>query len=86
MEYQIKLFKLFIPDDENLNAEPIYYYSFNHFIIDKIEGRKEVLESKKQIIFHGRALNDGSSCGKVIEIGKELINLILSHKKSFNIC
>ena len=84
-EYQVNLEKLFYPDNENLNANPIYDYSFKHFIIDKISGRKEDLSSKKHLVFYGSALNnkpcklqlafvldDGSSFGKVIEIGTDL--------------
>lgn len=84
-EYQINLDKLFYTDEENLNAEPKYDYSFKHSILDKIEGRKADLSSKRQVVFNGRALNgkpckfqialvmdDGSSFGKVIEIGTDL--------------
>ena len=90
-EYQMNIEKLFIPDNENLNAKPIYDYSFKHFIIDKIKGRKGDLSSKSTIIFYGRALNnkscklqiafvmeDGSSFGKVIEVGTELKEYKLS--------
>ena len=84
-EYQIQLDKLFFPDNENLKAEPIYDYSFKHFILDKIEGRKSDLSLKKRLVFKGRALNnkscklqiafvldDGSSYGKTIDIGTNL--------------
>ena len=36
-EYQINIDKLFVADNENLNATPMYDYSFKHFIIDKIK-------------------------------------------------
>ncbi|WP_299527177.1 hypothetical protein [uncultured Lutibacter sp.] len=84
-EYQVNIEKLFVQDNENLNAKPIYDYSFKHFIIDKIEGRKSDVTSKENLVFYGNALNnkpcklliafvmnDGSSFGKVIEIGTEL--------------
>lgn len=90
-EYQLNIEKLFVQDNENLNAEPIYDYSFKHFILDKIEGRKTDLSSKENLIFYGRALNnkpcklqiafvmnDGSSFGKIIEIGTELKEYKLS--------
>jgi hypothetical protein len=80
-EYQINLDKIYHPDNENLNAEPIHDYSFKHFILDRIKGKHSALASKKNIVFHGRALNekpcklqialvmnDGSSYGKVVEI------------------
>lgn len=83
-EYQMNLEKLFEADVENLNAKPIYDYSFKHFILDKIEGRKNDLSLMKNLIFTGRSLNDkpcklqiafvmndGSSFGKLIQIGTE---------------
>ena len=83
-EYQMNIEKLFVVDEENLNSEPIYEYTFKHFVMDRIEGRREDLSSKEYIIFKGRALNDkpcklqialvmddGSSFGNVIEIGTE---------------
>lgn len=90
-EYQINIEKLFVPDNENLNAEPIYDYSFKHFIIDKINGRRSDLSTKENIIFYGRSLNnkpcklqiafvldDGSSYGGVIEMGVEFRDYKLS--------
>lgn len=84
-EYQINLETIFQIDAENLNAIPVYDYSFKHFILDFIAHKVESLKSKKQIIFKGRALNDkpcklqialvmnnGSSFGKVVELGTEL--------------
>jgi hypothetical protein len=86
-EYQMNLEKLFEPDIENLNTKPIYDYSFKHFILDKIQGRKNDLSSMKNIIFKGRSLNNkpcklqiafvlnnGSSYGNMIEIGTESID------------
>ncbi|MDP3944386.1 MAG: hypothetical protein Q8Q51_00675 [Lutibacter sp.] len=83
-EYQMNLEKLFEVDVENLNAKPIYDYSFKHFVLDKIEGRKNDLSSMKNFIYKGRSLNDkpcklqiafvmndGSSFGNIIEIGTE---------------
>ena len=52
------LITLFVPDNENLNAEPIYDYTFKHYILDAIEGRKSDLDAKKFIVFKGRALRD----------------------------
>lgn len=92
-EYQMNIEKLFVPDNENLNAEPVYDYSFKHFIIDKIKGRKADLSSKEHIVFIGRALNqkscklqiafvldDGSSYGNIIEVGTELKDYKLAIK------
>jgi hypothetical protein len=84
-EYQMNIGKLFELDNENLNAKPIYDYSFKHFIIDKIEGRRKDLSSMQQLVFKGRALNDkpcklqiafvmdnGAAYGNTIVIGKEV--------------
>jgi len=84
-EYQMNIEKLYEPDNENLLAEPIYDYSFKHFIMDKIEGRKNDLSSMKQLVFKGRSLNgkpckiqiafvmdDGATYGSILEIGNEL--------------
>ena len=84
-EYQMNLEKLFYPDNENLNAEPIYDYTFKHFVVDEMKANADNVSSKKNIVFKGRALNnkpcklqialvmnDGSAFGKVIEIGTEL--------------
>jgi len=83
-EYQMNIDKLFVPDQENLNATPIYDYSFKHFIIDKVTTRSEDLVSKKTLVFKGRSLNnkpcklqiafvldDGSAYGKVLIIGTD---------------
>ncbi|MDU8885114.1 hypothetical protein RXV94_03005 [Yeosuana sp. MJ-SS3] len=84
-EYRMNIEKLFVADNENLNTKPIYDYSFKHFIIDKIKGRRSDLSTKQEIVFHGRSLNekpcklqialvldDGASYGSVIEIGTEI--------------
>ncbi|HNQ26648.1 MAG TPA: hypothetical protein PKL92_01890 [Aquaticitalea sp.] len=83
-EYLMNIEKLFVVDEENRDAAPIYDYSFKHFILDKIQGRAEDLKTKDAIVFYGRALNgkpcklqiacvldDGTAYGKVIEIGTE---------------
>jgi hypothetical protein len=89
-EYQMNLDKLFIPDQEDLNAKPIYDYSFKHFIIDKIKSRRQDLLSKKTLVFKGRSLNnkpcklqiafvldDGSAFGKVIELGNNTNDYVI---------
>ncbi len=92
-EYQLNIEKLFVPNSENLNSEPIYDYSFKHFILDKIRGRESELLSKENIVFYGRALNDkpcklqiafvmndGSSFGGVVEVGTDLTNYKIAIK------
>ncbi|MGJ5643256.1 cellulase family glycosylhydrolase [Formosa sp. S-31] len=83
-EVQIPLKTIYQPDNENLNAEPIYDYSFKHFILDRIAGRESDLASKTQIIIKGHSLNNkpctiqlalvthtGASFGKTITLQPE---------------
>lgn len=94
VECRMNINNLFVQDNENLNAEPIYDYSFKHFIIDKIKGREFDLSSKENIVFYGSSLNnkpcklqiafvmnDGTSYGEIIEIGTELKDYKLPVKK-----
>ncbi len=80
-EYQIPVEKLFVQDNENLNAQPIYDYSFKQFILDKIKGRKSDLANKSELVLKGRSLNenptplqiafvldDGSSYGATLNL------------------
>ncbi|NJB71948.1 hypothetical protein GGR42_002410 [Saonia flava] len=80
-EYEMNIEQLFIPDNENLNAQPIYDYSFKHFVINELKANKENLDNKKHLVLHGKSLNnkacklqiamvltDGSAHGKTIEI------------------
>ncbi|MBS9524761.1 hypothetical protein KI659_12145 [Litoribacter alkaliphilus] len=84
-EYQMPIEQLFVEDPENLNAEPIYDYSFKHFILDAIKGRKNDLSSKNRLVLKGRSLeekplnlqvafvlDDGSAYGCMVEIGAEM--------------
>lgn len=84
-EYRVNVEKLFEVDPENLNAEPVYDYSFRYNFDRKTEGREEALQKKEKLILKGRALNDkavklqvalvmdnGRSFGKVIELDPEM--------------
>ncbi|MBT8287072.1 MAG: hypothetical protein KJO00_03575 [Bacteroidia bacterium] len=84
-EYQMNILQLFRPDNENLNADPIYDYSFKHFIFKRIKEREDDLSGKDKLVFLGRALNDkncklqialvmddGSAFGNVLEIQPEI--------------
>jgi hypothetical protein len=90
-ECQMNIEQLFVPDQENLNANPIYDYSFKHFIMDKVKSRSGDLDSKETLVFRGRALNnkpcklqiafvlkDGSAYGKVMELGTVTHDYILN--------
>jgi len=83
--YEIDLETLFVPDNENLNAEPIYDHSFKHFILDELKANAGTLDAKQNLIVEGSSLNDkpcklqialvmddGSSFGKIIELRPEL--------------
>ncbi|NJW51326.1 hypothetical protein [Salinimicrobium oceani] len=57
-EYQVNVDSLFEKDPENLDAEPVYDYSFRYNFERKWEGREEALSEKKKLIVKARALND----------------------------
>jgi len=57
-EYQVNLEEIFEVDGENPEAAPIHDYSFKHFVIDPLSGRKNDLGGMKQLVLSGRALND----------------------------
>ncbi|WP_051205206.1 cellulase family glycosylhydrolase [Salinimicrobium xinjiangense] len=80
-EYQVNVENLFEVDPENLNAEPVYNFSFRYNFNRKVEGRSDALQNKKKLVLKGRALNEkpvklqvalvmsnGRSFGKVIEL------------------
>jgi len=84
-EYQMNLEKLFTPDNENLNAAPVYDFSFKTYILDDIAGRTSDLKQMKKLVFEGRSLNnkndklqiafvldDGASYGATINLTPEL--------------
>ncbi len=83
--YDMPVGKLFYKDNENLNARPIFDYSFKHFIIDKINHRSHELSSKKKLVFYGKALeknttkiqvafvmSNGAAFGGMIDLHQEL--------------
>lgn len=80
-EYQVKLEGLFRKDEENLNAAPVYDYSFRYNFMDKIKGRSGQLSGYTKLIIKGRSLSsepkqiqvafvdkNGASFGKTIEL------------------
>ena len=58
MEYQVPLASLFEVDEENLNADPIYDYTFKHYVLDRIAGRRDDLAAKEEIVLEGRSLTE----------------------------
>ena len=59
------------PDPENPNAEPQRNYPLRCFIGDKIASHTAGLADKKQLVFHGRALNDRPCTVQLILIMKD---------------
>lgn len=57
-EYQVNLERIFEVDNEDPEAVPIHDYSFKHFVIDRLSGRKNDLDGMKQLVVNGRAMND----------------------------
>ncbi|QYA25918.1 cellulase family glycosylhydrolase [Gramella sp. MT6] len=83
VEFQVKLDKLFEKDIENLNAEPIYDYSFRYNFSDKLGTRS--ISDKNKLIIEARSLVDarekiqvalvmqnGAAFGKTIELTDEI--------------
>ena len=84
-EYEVKLEQLFEEDVENLNAEPVYDYSFRYNFNRKTEGRKMAFLEGDKLIIKAESLSnkpvklqvalvtkDGSSFGKIIELHPEV--------------
>ncbi|MCL6266333.1 hypothetical protein [Flagellimonas myxillae] len=82
--YEIEIEELFVPNNENINATPIFDFSFKHFILDKVKGRKKDLDKKVEMIVKGRSTRkknckvqvalvmvNGSSFGATIELSPE---------------
>lgn len=60
-ELQLKMEKLFTPDEEDLNATPIYDYSLRYSFKDQVSGVKESLTSAKELVIRGRSLTGKDS-------------------------
>ncbi|MGB7784732.1 MAG: cellulase family glycosylhydrolase [Salinimicrobium sp.] len=84
-EYQVKLEQLFENDVENLNAEPIYDYSFRYNFSRKTEGRKMAFSDRNKLVVKAETVGDtatklqvalvtkdGSAFGKLIELQPEV--------------
>ncbi|MUP46176.1 membrane or secreted protein [Gramella sp. BOM4] len=82
-EFQVRLEKLFEKDPENLNAEPIYDYSFRYNFQNKTAHR--TLANKDKLILKARSLtgsteklqvalvmDNGAAFGKIVELSPEL--------------
>ncbi|MFN4762563.1 cellulase family glycosylhydrolase [Gillisia sp. Q332] len=80
-EYQVRVEELFREDEENLNAAPVYDYSFRYNFQDKIKGRSGELSDYNNLIVSGRSLSgeskkiqvafvnkNGASFGEIIEL------------------
>ncbi|MFV8224508.1 cellulase family glycosylhydrolase [Christiangramia aquimixticola] len=82
-EFQIHLEQLFTKDPENLNARPVYDYSFRYNFADKTKGID--FSDKKKLVLKARNLQNetgklqvalvmknGASFGKVVELTPEI--------------
>ncbi|HSP40767.1 MAG TPA: hypothetical protein VLN46_04985, partial [Gillisia sp.] len=69
-EYRVRVEKLFEEDEENLNADPLYDYSFRYNFTRRIEGRKDELGVQKNLILKGRNLGEGSKKIQVVLVDK----------------
>ncbi len=82
-EFQVRLDKLFENDIENLDADPIYDYSFRYNFSDKLGARS--ISDKNKLVIEARSLLDnpekiqvalvmknGAAFGKVIELSDEI--------------
>ena len=91
-EFQIKMDKLFEKDVENLNADPVYDYSFRYNFLSKI-GNRDLLD-KDKIVVTGRSLDgkskkimvtlvmsNGASFGKVIDLPAEVEEIAINFKE-----
>jgi hypothetical protein len=57
-EIRINIEKLFSVDAENPNGERIHDYSMRYYFANDVKERASALNSKKEIVFHGRSLNN----------------------------
>lgn len=57
-EYQVNIENLLQENTKTADGQAIYRYAFKHFISKEIINNTTRLSSKKNIVFHGRALND----------------------------
>lgn len=84
-EYQVDIKKLFEKDIENINAKPVYDYSFRYNFLRKIAGRKKKLGEAEKLILKARSLtgkpqkiqvalvmDNGASFGKIIQLTPEI--------------
>ena len=89
-EYQVQVEELFEEDIENLNAEPIYDYSFRYNFQDNIDGRRDALAEKDQLVLKARTLKEepvklqvalveknGSAFGKIVELQPQTEEIVI---------
>lgn len=82
-EFQVRIDSLYKEDAENINAKPIYDYSFRYNFQKKVQNRN--LSGKNKLVVTGRALgdkpekirvalvmNNGASFGKTIELTNKI--------------
>jgi hypothetical protein len=92
---QVSVDKLFVPDPENKNKQPIHDYSFRNYAGDVVAARSDIASMKKLVV-RGKSLNghearmqvalvmkDGSAFGGVVSLPQEFgeVELPLSDLK-----
>lgn len=90
-EFQVRLDKLFEKDNENLDADPIYDYSFRYNFSDKLGARS--ITDKDKLIIEARSLvdspenmqvalvmNNGAAFGKTVQLSEEVKELDIDLK------
>ncbi|WP_205677197.1 glycoside hydrolase 5 family protein [Antarcticibacterium arcticum] len=92
-EYQVKVEQLFVKDEENLNALPVYDYSFRYNFSEKIKVREGEISQNQHLVLKGRSLTGkskkiqvavvdkhGAAFGKIIELAPEEKDYIINIK------
>jgi len=70
-ELQLRVEKLFKPDPENPDADPVYDYSMRYCFKEKLAGRTGELKEAKILVFKGHSLMNRSAKVQVNLISKE---------------
>lgn len=81
---QVSVDKLFVPDPENKNRQPIHDYSFRNYAGDVIAARSADVSTMQKVVVRGKSLNgheaklqvalvlkDGSAFGGVVSLPQE---------------
>ncbi len=70
-ELRVNVEKLAVTDPEDKNAPPVFDYSMRYNFTPKVAGRRADLALGKQLVFHGRSLNDTPCPVQLALIGRD---------------